>query len=244
MDGLKRKWKAQKSMARNMRGRFSYANIAATLALVFSMSAGAVAATHYVINSTKQINPKVLEKLHGKTGPAGAPGAPGPAGNEGPAGKEGLAGKTGPAGEEGPAGKTGPAGPIGPSTAFNTNSGSDVLMFPSISNEELTVSSLSLPAGNFSVLGKLIADNDGPIGLDSCELILGATAIDPGFNGVELGEHPADRHYIVLSGTGSLSSPGTAKIVCRLELNGKVTGTPAGKYVDRSITAIQVGSLG
>ena len=219
MDGLKGKWTAQ-SMASNMRRHLSYSNIAATLALVFSMSAGAVAATHYVINSTKQIRPRVLRKLHGKTGARGATGAPGPRGNEGP------------------------AGAIGPSTAFNTNSGSDVLMFPSISGAELTVSSLSLPAGNFSVLGKLIADNDGPIGLDSCELILGATPIDPGFNGVELGEHPADRHSIVLSGTGSLSSPGTAKIVCRLELNGKAAGTPAGKYVDRSITAIQVGSLG
>lgn len=46
-----------------MRHRLSYANVAATLALVFSMSGGALAATHYLINSTKQINPKVLKKL-------------------------------------------------------------------------------------------------------------------------------------------------------------------------------------
>jgi Collagen triple helix repeat (20 copies) len=223
------------------------------------MSAGAVAATQYVINSTGQINPKVLKKLKGKagatgeTGATGATGAPGPAGNEGPAGKTGTAGEKGPQGpegKEGPTGKTGTAGEkgapgaIGPSTAFNTNSGSNELHFPSTSNEALTVSELSLPAGNFSVLGKLIADNDGPVGLARCELTLGGTTIDPGFDGVELGEHPADRHSIVVSGTGSLSSPGVAKIVCRLEVNSKVPAPAEGKYKNRSITAIQVGSLG
>jgi len=48
-----------------MRRRFSYANVAATLALVFSMSGGALAANHYLINSTKQIKPSVLKKLKG-----------------------------------------------------------------------------------------------------------------------------------------------------------------------------------
>ena len=43
-----------------MRKRITYANVAATLALVLSMSGGAMAATHYLINSTKQIDPKVL----------------------------------------------------------------------------------------------------------------------------------------------------------------------------------------
>jgi len=72
--------------------RFTYANVAATLALVFSMSGGALAASHYLINSTRQINPKVLKKLTGKTGAAGKPGAPGATGKEGPQGKEGPAG--------------------------------------------------------------------------------------------------------------------------------------------------------
>ena len=51
-----------------MRRRLSYANVTATLALVFAMSGGALAANHYLITSTKQINPKVLKKLTGKTG--------------------------------------------------------------------------------------------------------------------------------------------------------------------------------
>jgi hypothetical protein len=78
-----------------MRKRFTYANVAATLALIFSMSGGALAASHYLINSTKQINPKVLKKLTGKTGAAGLAGKQGPTGKEGPAGKEGAKGETG-----------------------------------------------------------------------------------------------------------------------------------------------------
>ena len=39
------------------RTRLTYANVAATLALVFSMTGGALAAKHYLINSTRQINP-------------------------------------------------------------------------------------------------------------------------------------------------------------------------------------------
>ncbi|MHB8240436.1 MAG: hypothetical protein ACYDHN_00440 [Solirubrobacteraceae bacterium] len=74
------------------RRHLSYANVTATLALVLAMSGGAMAANHYLINSTKQINPKVLKKLKGHTGakgPAGAPGAPGPQGSIGPQGPKG-----------------------------------------------------------------------------------------------------------------------------------------------------------
>jgi hypothetical protein len=92
-----------------MRRHLSYANVAATMALVLSMSGGALAARHYLINSPKQINPKVLRKLKeinpkvlrklkGKTGATGAAGVPGPQGKEGQPGKEGPQGKEGPAG--------------------------------------------------------------------------------------------------------------------------------------------------
>ena len=63
-----------------MRRRFTYANVAATLALVFAMSGGAVAASHYLINSTKQINPKVLRTLRGARGATGATGSSGATG--------------------------------------------------------------------------------------------------------------------------------------------------------------------
>jgi hypothetical protein len=77
-----------------VRKRLSYANVTATLALVFAMSGGALAAHHYLINSTKQINPKVLSKLKGRTGKTG------------PAGPQGLAGAPGAKGETGPPGPT------------------------------------------------------------------------------------------------------------------------------------------
>jgi len=92
-----------------VRKRITYANVAATLALVFAMSGGAFAAKHYVLNSTKQISPKVLKSLKGKTGKTGATGPAGLAGKEGSPGKEGKEGKEGTQGKEG---KEGPPGPV------------------------------------------------------------------------------------------------------------------------------------
>jgi hypothetical protein len=101
-----------------MRRRISYANVAATLALVFAMSGGALAASHYLINSTKQINPKVLKKLKGNTGPKGLTGL---TGLTGATGATGAAGKEGGAGKEGTAGKEGPRGPGIVASAVSNN---------------------------------------------------------------------------------------------------------------------------
>jgi hypothetical protein len=87
----------------------SYANVAATLALLFSMSGGALAAQHYLISSTNQISPKVLNKLKGHTGQEGAAGT---------TGKEGLPGREGPQGKEGPQGPPGAAGAPGTALAY------------------------------------------------------------------------------------------------------------------------------
>lgn len=46
-----------------MRKHLSYANVVATFALLFAMSGGALAAQHYLLNSVRQINPRVLSKL-------------------------------------------------------------------------------------------------------------------------------------------------------------------------------------
>jgi hypothetical protein len=46
-----------------MRKHLTYANVTATLALVFAMSGGAFAAKHYLVSSTSQINPKVLRSF-------------------------------------------------------------------------------------------------------------------------------------------------------------------------------------
>ena len=68
-----------------MRKRLSYAQVAATLALVFSLSGGAFAANRYLITSTSQIKPSVMKKLRSGNhrGPAGPEGKTGPSGPEG-----------------------------------------------------------------------------------------------------------------------------------------------------------------
>jgi hypothetical protein len=90
-----------------MRKHLSYANVMATLALVFAMSGGALAASHYLINSTKQINPKILKALRGKNGSNGPAGPAGPQGAKGETGSAGAAGKNGEAGSAGSNGKNG-----------------------------------------------------------------------------------------------------------------------------------------
>jgi hypothetical protein len=102
-------------MFRHARRPLNYANVTATLALVFSITGGALAASHYVINSPKQINPKILKQLKGETGAIGAQGKAGPAGEEGAAGKEGASGREGAAGKEGAEGRQGAPGKEGPS---------------------------------------------------------------------------------------------------------------------------------
>jgi hypothetical protein len=90
-------------MLSRIRNRVTYANVAATLALLFTMTGGAYAANRYLITSTKQISPKVLKALRGGSG---APGAAGTAGPQGPAGAVGAKGETGTAGTNGTNGQS------------------------------------------------------------------------------------------------------------------------------------------
>jgi hypothetical protein len=73
-----------------MRLRLSYANVVATLALVFSMSGGALAAQHYLITKVSQISPSVRAQLRGDTGPAGPRGLQGTGGSAGSQGSAGV----------------------------------------------------------------------------------------------------------------------------------------------------------
>src|SRR6266568_7321600 len=97
-------------MRKSPHRHLNYANVTATLALVLAMSGGALAAKHYLINSTKQISPKVLKALKGKTGKAGATGKEGPAGKDGAPGATGKEGLRGAEGAPGPTGEEGPPG--------------------------------------------------------------------------------------------------------------------------------------
>jgi hypothetical protein len=129
-----------------MRRRITYANVVATLALVFAMSGGALAANHYLINSAKQINPKLLKKLKGATGKTGS------TGSGGAAGPQGAAGATG---KEGALGKEGKEGKRGPSDVFTAKAEGSVV----VTSTAKTLS-LELPAGNYAVTGKAQEQNE------------------------------------------------------------------------------------
>jgi hypothetical protein len=81
--------------------------VVSLIALVFSMSGGALAAQHYLLTSTSQIKPSVLRKLE-KPALAATPGAPvpGPAGATGATGERGAKGDPGEGGAQGPKGET------------------------------------------------------------------------------------------------------------------------------------------
>jgi hypothetical protein len=120
-----------------VRRQLTYANVAATLALVFSMSGGALAASHYLISSTRQINPKVLRKLRGNTGKTGPTGKPGAQGLQGVQGVEGK---------------------VGPSEAISSQTASE--SFPSAPNAAEIVRKISLPAGSYTLSATVIAANE------------------------------------------------------------------------------------
>ena len=206
-----------------MRRHLTYANVAATLALVFAMSGGALAAKHYLVNSTSQINPKVLKKLKGNTGATGRPG---------------VTGLPGTPGREGPAGRTGDRGP---SAAFSLNQEDGALPFPAKAPEIETVLSLKLPPGSFSVVGKVVADNNSVTeGAEGhCVLLLGRRIIDPAFATVRMTKEGGggDRATIVVEGEGSLAAAGTAELACQ-------ASSTDGDWVDGAVNAIQVASLG
>jgi hypothetical protein len=98
------------SMFSHIRRRITYANVAATLAVLFAMTGGALAASKYVITSTKQIKPSVLAQIKGKTGAPGKNGTPGAQGAQGPAGPAGTPGAKGNDGANGTNGNNGTNG--------------------------------------------------------------------------------------------------------------------------------------
>jgi hypothetical protein len=73
----------------------SMTTMIASLALFFALGGTAIAARHYLITSTSQIKPSVLNKLKGNVGQIGATGPQGPSGAQGPVGPAGAQGLPG-----------------------------------------------------------------------------------------------------------------------------------------------------
>src|SRR5271154_129310 len=89
-------------------------NIVAWVALFVALGGTSLAASHYVISSTKQIKPTVLSQLRGRPGRLGATGVPGTAGSIGATGAIGNTGATGHEGPKGGRGEKGEKGEPGP----------------------------------------------------------------------------------------------------------------------------------
>lgn len=127
----------------------------------------------------------------------------------------------------------GALGPRGPSDAFFT-SGTNTLAF--VENTAQTVASLNLPAGNWVITAKVVANNnDGVAHQYGCSLLLGGTVIDKTDNLLDIGT-VADRDVATLTAAGTLAVDGTADVVCQ-------TDSPSGNWLNRTITAIQVETL-
>ena len=154
-------------MRKSRRTHLTYANVTATLALVFAMSGGALAAKHYLINSTKQISPKVLKALKGKTGKTGATGKQGPAGKDG---APGATGNEGQHGAEGIKGERGPEGPRGSALAYAHVNANGTL--------DTANTSGSIGAGNVKVVGTGLYEFTGlPFAVHSVVVTLGVGAL-------------------------------------------------------------------
>lgn len=124
-------------------------------------------------------------------------------------------------------------------TAFSQNSGTNILGFNAVSNAQTTVASLTVPAGNYLIWGKVLANNNGATSvLGNCQLEAGGTVIDNGFDSFRVGpEAEADRAYVPVGGTAALPSGGEILIKCRIP-------STEGNWLNRVLTAYQVSSLG
>jgi hypothetical protein len=203
-----------------MRRHLSYANVVATLALIFAMSGGALAASHYLIKSTSQISPKVLKKLKGNTGPAG------------PRGKEGAPGKEGASGQNGGEGKQGPQGPSNGYEASKEATGV-------LGSTQTVVGSLAVPAGSYEVSAKLfVTDFELEREQVDCELSNDVNSdadrtvvsVEP-FGGTKY----HGRTVVALETASTLASDGHWHVTC------SSAGTVRGESL--VIDAVQVGTL-
>jgi len=199
-----------------MRRSITYANVTATLALVFSMSGGALAARHYLINSTKQINPKVLKKLRGRTGPAGPPG------------KEGAKGKEGQQGE---------GGARGPSDVYEEELESESAEVAG--NTKLTLTLPNLPAGSYAISAKasLVPTQAIESGAE-CALAAGS---DRDISAEIPSSQNAFFFTIDTSLAHTFTETGNVTLTCRVDQDKWLMG--AGEIGSTRIVAVRVDSL-
>lgn len=202
----------------------SYANVASTLALIVALGGTSYAAVAIPKNSvgSKEIANSSITSKDVKNGAL-----------------KSVDFKTGqlPAGPQGPAGPAGPAGPIGPSNAYTVDSGTNILNW---TGDDQVVATLNVPAGNYVVHAKAMANNNvgaSPAVVD-CELRLGGTALDTSYDIFRVDVDSAmDRDYLPMQGAGTTAVATAITLVCD-------SNQTSGNWMDRAITAVKVGAVG
>lgn len=121
----------------------------ATAAVCLSFTGVGFAAGHYLITSTSQIKPSVLNELRGARGPQGPAGEKGLSGTNGTNGAPGAVGPTGPTGSPGggggQVGPTGPAGVLGPEQIAQDQ--------PDLPANTVTSLEVACPTGDIAISG-------------------------------------------------------------------------------------------
>jgi len=203
---------------RRIFGNGSYANVTATLALVIALGGTSYAAIKLPKNSVTSaiVKDRSLLKKDFRPGQL-------------PAGKRGPAGPAGPAGDAGAGGAGG-----GGAAVFNRAEGADALV-PGAGDQ--VIQGMNLPAGNWVVTAKFIAENATAVagGVLSCRLMLGGAVIDtlgPGV-GIDFDQGAASNTL-----TGAASGAGPAAVICNTS-----NTVSAGSYRARSMTAVSAGSV-
>jgi len=223
-------------MGSSKRKHLSYANVAATLALIMAMSGGALAASHYLITSSKQISPKVLRKLKGRRGRTGATGPPG------------IPGRRGRWACGGPEGAPGPEGAAGQSALSPIRAGQSVSGVYAVRREpavagELLDEAITYPIGLPVPIAasNVIYAGPGKSGPAQCK---GRGKADPGYlciysefsEGVELPPAPLNPEEAEVAGPPKGLQPGAGALGVVLQWEATNSGSAA-DYGTYTVTA-------
>jgi hypothetical protein len=218
-------------------GRPSPAMLVAVIALVSSLTGGALAAALIDTGDIKNgaVTKKKLHKnsVNSKKVKNKTLKAKDFADGQLEQGVQGIQGLQGPKGEKG---EKGDQGDIGPSTGFGASTPDGLAWTGAFQ----TVQSLTLPAGSYVVNGKVHANNNNAANaIVDCDLRVDGTPVDDGDDLVRLGNNnqPAERLYLVQSAAVSFSAETTVTIDCD-------TSVTPGTWSDRVLTAVKVGALG
>jgi hypothetical protein len=212
----------------------SPAMLVAVVALVSSLTGGAVAATligtgdiqngavtkkklHKNSVNSKKVKNKTLKAKDFAEGQL----------------EQGVQGIQGLQGEKGEKGDT---GPIGPSTGYAASTPGLVAWSGSFQ----VLQTLNLPAGSYVLYGQVHANNNTAANaIVDCDLRIDGTPIDDGDDLIRMGNanEPAERLFMVQSAAVTLDSAGEVTIACD-------TDQASGNWGTRILTAVKVGELG